>query len=181
MKRLIGAIALCISAPASAQTLADLNLPYDVPSCPAWTTQLFPPCTAAPGPDAKIFASDGSHEFLVPLSEFPTASYVDQINATVNGLTTSFTHLNDEFASVARQTKINERGVSMAFALSGIGDLASDEHVAVGFNWGTFQGQNSLAAGVAVRAADHLSFNAGFAGDLSGGNVGGRAGVRFAW
>ena len=69
----------------------------------------------------------------------------------------------------------------MAFALSGVGDLSSDEHFAVAMNWGTFQGQNSLAAGLAVRASQNSSFNAGISGDLSGGNVGGRAGVRFAW
>jgi hypothetical protein len=86
-----------------------------------------------------------------------------------------------ELAALQRQTKIDERGVSMAFALSGVGDQSSREHFSIAMNWGTFQGQNSLAAGLAVRATQNISFNAGISGNLSGGNVGGRAVVRFAW
>ena len=180
MKRVLFAAAL-IATPASAQTLQDIALPYDVPNCPTWTTQNYPPCTATPDATAHIFGEDGANEFVIPLNYFPTASSVDALSASVTSLGTSVATLNSEYALAAHQIKVNERGVSMAFALSGIGDLASDEHMAVGFNWGTFQGQNSLAAGIAIRASRHISFNAGLAGDLSGGNVGGRAGVRFAW
>lgn len=73
------------------------------------------------------------------------------------------------------------QGVAMSLAMAGIGDLQSGEHIAFSGNWGTFQGQNGGAVGVAYRLNEHLSVNAGFAGSLDGGAYGGRAGFRIGW
>jgi hypothetical protein len=69
----------------------------------------------------------------------------------------------------------------MSMAMAGTAELQTDEHFAISANWGTFQGQNGGAVGVALRVADHVSINGGFAGSLNGGSVGGRAGIRFGW
>ncbi len=75
----------------------------------------------------------------------------------------------------------SDQGVAMSMAMAGTTDLQTDEHFAVSANWGTYQGQNGAAFGVAYRVADHLSVNGGFAGSLNGGAMGGRAGIRFGW
>ncbi|HEY2886526.1 MAG TPA: YadA C-terminal domain-containing protein [Rhizomicrobium sp.] len=189
MKRLIfvAMFALCSSSASAQNSLEDMQLPLGT-GCPTNDANGFPTCLATPPPDAHMFAESSIGEFIIPASDVASAAAVDQISATLNQFGSTVNHLSSamaqfdiELAAVQRQTKINERGVSMAFALSGVGDLSSDEHFAVAMNWGTFQGQNSLAAGLAVRASQNISFNAGISGDLSGGNVGGRAGVRFAW
>lgn len=195
MKRLIfvATFALCSSSASAQNSLEDVQLPLNVflggAFCPTVDANGIPTCRATSAPDTHIFAESNTvGEFIIPLSYVASAAAVDQISATLNQFGSTVNHLSSamaqfdtELAAVQRQTKINERGVSMAFALSGVGDLSSDEHFAVAMNRGTFQGQNSLAAGLAVRASQNISFNAGISGDLSGGNVGGRAGVRFAW
>ena len=182
MKKAIFATAFTLWAGSAlaGQTLQDTPLPFGT-TCATIDANGTPTCLAVPTPDFHMFAEGPTGEFVIPLSFIPSSGFVDQINSTVNQLSVHMTQFDSELSAIQRQTKINERGVSMAIALSGVGDLSIDEHFAASVNWGTFQGQNSLAAGVAIRAADHVSFNAGISGDLSGGNVGGRAGVRFAW
>lgn len=174
---------------AAGNSLQDIQLPFGT-GCVTQDANGTPTCFATPTPQFHMFAEGevSGGEFIIPVSYVASAASVDQLSATVNQLgatlnqlNTSFGRFDAELAAIQRQSKINERGVSMAFALSGVGDLSSDEHVAISMNWGTFQGQNALAGGVAVRASQNVSFNAGISGDLSGGNVGGRAGVRFAW
>ncbi len=72
-------------------------------------------------------------------------------------------------------------GIAMSLAMDGTGELGPDEKVAISMNFGTFGGQNGVAAGVTFRVADHVTFSGGFGTGLNGGLSGGRAGVRFAW
>ncbi len=69
----------------------------------------------------------------------------------------------------------------MSLAMAGVAYLQADEHIAFSGNWGTFQGQNGGAVGVAYRLSEHISVNAGFAGSFDGGTYGGRAGFRVGW
>lgn len=48
-------------------------------------------------------------------------------------------------------------------------------------NWGTFEGENGLAAGAAVRLSYHLQLNGGVAWGLDESIAGGRVGVRVGW
>ena len=73
------------------------------------------------------------------------------------------------------------QGVAMSLAMDGVGDLGPDEKVAISMNVGTFGGQSGMAAGFAIRAADHLTFNGGVGSGFNGGLVGARAGMRLAW
>jgi hypothetical protein len=82
---------------------------------------------------------------------------------------------------LAMQDKTLRQGVAMSLAMDGTGTLGPDEHFALSMNWGTFGGQNGVAGSVAVRAADHLTFDGGIGTGLHGGLVGARAGVRIAW
>jgi hypothetical protein len=115
-------------------------------------------------------------------------SFANQVNSITNGLNA----LGTQFAAYSQQTNSilsrlqddesrNANGVAMAFAMAGVADLGPDEHVAFTGNWGTFEGRNGLAAGVAIRASENISFNGGIATGLNGGGLGGRAGFRIAW
>lgn len=135
----------------------------------------------------------------LPFDYFAKSSDVAGIQASVNSfgaqvtsITNGLNALGTQFAAYSLQTNTilgklqsdenrNADGVAMAFAMAGTGDLSRDEHVAFSGNWGTFQGRNGLAAGVAIRASEHISFNGGIAAGLNGGGVGGRAGFRIAW
>jgi hypothetical protein len=140
----------------------------------------------------------------VPLSAFARSTTVDNLAATVSGLATqqqsfssmlaglpSTSAIDNLIASVngvsaqqqalMAQDKVALQGIASALAMSGSGDLSSDENYAVSANWGTFGGQNAFAGSFAIRAADHLTFSGGIAAGVNGGPVGGRAGLRFGW
>jgi hypothetical protein len=110
---------------------------------------------------------------------------VGGLTNTVNGLSSQMHALSADLAQVqqqlAMQDKTLRQGVAMSLAMDGTGTLGPDEHFAMSMNWGTFGGQNGVAGSVAVRAADHLTFDGGIGTGLHGGLVGARAGVRIAW
>jgi hypothetical protein len=68
----------------------------------------------------------------------------------------------------------------MAFALD-VPQLQPDEKFAISGNWGTFEGENGLAAGFAARINENIEFNGGVAAGTNEGTVGGRAGFRVGW
>jgi hypothetical protein len=110
---------------------------------------------------------------------------VNGLAASVDGLSSQMHSLSTGFARVQQQLAIQDRslrqGVAMSLAMDGTGALAPEEKFAASMNWGTFGGQNGVAGSVAVRAADHLTFDGGIGTGLHGGLVGARAGVRIAW
>lgn len=110
---------------------------------------------------------------------------VSALNASVGVLSTQLSSLSIRFDQFQQQVHMEEQdlrqGVAMSLAMDGVGDLGPDEKVAISMNVGTYGGQNGIAAGVAFRAAQHLTFNAGIGTGVHGGLVGGRAGVRMAW
>jgi hypothetical protein len=138
-------------------------------------------------------------EAHIPLEDFAKSSTVDSLATTVNGLggtvnglaasvnglSSQMQTLSTGFAQLQQQLAIQDRslrqGVAMSLAMDGTGTLGPDEHFAMSMNWGTFGGQNGVAGSVAVRAADHLTFDGGIGTGLHGGLVGARAGVRIAW
>ena len=112
-------------------------------------------------------------------------SIIGVLSGTVGTLSTQFSSLSIRFDQFQQQAHMEEQslrqGVAMSLAMDGVGDLGPDEKVAISMNVGTYGGQNGIAAGVAFRAAQHLTFNAGIGTGVNGGLVGGRAGVRMAW
>lgn len=118
----------------------------------------------------------------LPLGYFATSASVAALQANVNA---SLATIGGQTDAILRQLESDEdrnaTGIAMAFAMAGTTDLGQGEHIAISGNWGTFQGRNGLAAGLAVRATEHLTFNGGLAFGLNGGDVGGRAGFRVAW
>jgi hypothetical protein len=184
---LAATIAVLLAAPAFADDWSNINLPYDVPSCPSSTGQDFPSCTAMPASDARLFSFSPSQgtEFVIPLADFATAASVHATQSQFGALQAEFGALQSQIAafqlSALTADKIQMRGISMAMAMSGIGDLSSDEHFALAGNVGLFHGQTSFSAGFAARATQNLSFNAAIAVAPSGSDVGARAGFRVAW
>jgi uncharacterized protein YoxC len=112
-------------------------------------------------------------------------STVNSLNASVGTISTQLSSLSVRFDQFQQQVHVEEQtlreGVAMSLAMSGVGELGPDEHVAISMNVGTYGGQNGVAAGVAFRAAEHLTFNGGIGTGFNRGLVGGRAGVRLAW
>lgn len=110
---------------------------------------------------------------------------VSALSASVSTASTQLQSLSIQFNQLQQQTQIEDRtlrqGVAMSLAMDGVGDLGADEHFAISMNFGTFGGQNGMAAGFAFRAAEHLTFNGGIGAGVNGGLVGGRVGARLAW
>ena len=110
---------------------------------------------------------------------------VNSLNANVGTLSTQLSSLSIRFDQFQQQVHLEEQtlreGVAMSLAMDGVGDLGPDEKVAISMNVGTYGGQNGIAAGIAFRAAEHLTFNGGIGTGFNRGLVGGRAGVRLAW
>lgn len=110
---------------------------------------------------------------------------VSALSTNVNAMSAQLSSLSVQFTHLQQQAQLQDRdlrqGVAMSLAMDGVGDLGRDEHVAISMNFGTFGGQNGMAAGIAFRAADHLTFNGGIGTGVNGGLVGGRVGARLAW
>lgn len=114
----------------------------------------------------------------IPLSQFATSSDVDRLKGDMQGFDQEVSALNE---TLAKQSIATNQGIALSLAIAGTGDISSDEHFAVSANWGTFNGENGVAAGFAMRVRDHLVVNAAVASALSGGQMAGRAGIRFGW
>ena len=110
---------------------------------------------------------------------------VSALFTNVNAMSAQLNSLSVQFTQLQQQAQLQDRdlrqGVAMSLAMDGVGDLGPDEHVAISMNFGTFGGQNGMAAGIAFRASDHLTVNGGIGSGVNGGLVGGRVGARFAW
>lgn len=110
---------------------------------------------------------------------------VSALSTNVNAMSAQLNSLSVKFSQLQQQAQLQDRdlrqGVAMSLAMDGVGDLGPDEHVAISMNFGTFGGQNGMAAGIAFRASDHLTVNGGIGSGVNGGLVGGRVGARFAW
>jgi autotransporter adhesin len=122
-----------------------------------------------------------STSFASLSSNFSSLSMsVSALSASVSAVSTQLQSLSQQFAAYQQQTQLEDRtlrqGVAMSLAMDGVGTLGPDEKVAISMNVGTYGGQNGLAAGVAFRAGEHLSFNGGVGGGLNGGlSAAGRA------
>jgi hypothetical protein len=69
----------------------------------------------------------------------------------------------------------------MAFAMAGVPTVLPNETFVMTANWGTFEGENGVAAGAAVRLSGHLQLNGGVAWGLNENIAGGRVGARVGW
>ena len=69
---------------------------------------------------------------------------------------------------------------AVALAMGGAA-LPDNKRYAVSANWGTFCGENALAATAAFRLNEFAYAHGGIGLGTSRGGVGGRAGVTFAW
>ena len=153
--------------------------------------------SACPGaPRVTTFGSDDDPSFyalnctnsilvLINLNEFARRDDLGSLQSGLNDLDARMATLAFQTDASLKRLQAdadrNTTGVAMSFAMSGAGDLAPGETVALSANWGTFGGRNGLAAGFAVRASDHVTFNGAAAFGDKDGAVGGRAGVRFSW
>lgn len=120
------------------------------------------------------------------------SSSLNALSANVNAVSGAVSTLQSDVADLSTQAKNLEQklesqdaslrqGVAISLAMDGTSDIAPDEHVSVSFNWGTFGGQNAVAAGVAFRPAQHFILNGGVGAGFRGGLIGGRAGLRMGW
>ncbi len=83
--------------------------------------------------------------------------------------------------SVSNRTDEAVTGVAMAFAMAGSTTLMPGEKFAFTSNWGTFQGENGVAADAAIRVASNVQLNGAVAVGLGENIAGGRVGLRVGW
>ncbi len=79
------------------------------------------------------------------------------------------------------QIDTNTEGIAMAFALSGASLLPTDSSFALSLNYGHFDGSNAVAFGAAGRLDEGVYLSGGLGVGTDSGEVGGRAGLTFAW
>jgi hypothetical protein len=89
--------------------------------------------------------------------------------------------LNARIDSIDGKTNRALQGVAMAFAMAGTPTLMANETFAFSGNWGTYEGQQGLAFGAALRLHRNIQANAGIAYGPNQNTLGGRAGLRVAW
>lgn len=83
---------------------------------------------------------------------------------------------------VQNQVDDNTEGIAMTAALTGVPAIVPHgKSGIVAINYGTYGGENGVAAGGAVRLVNDFYGKAGIAVGLGRGNVGGRAGFAWAW
>ena len=63
----------------------------------------------------------------------------------------------------------------------GGGTLPDNKRYAVSVNWGGYHGTNAFAANALLRVNDNIVINGGIGVGVTKGDVGGRAGVTYAW
>ena len=64
---------------------------------------------------------------------------------------------------------------------SGLGNLPCGQNFGLAVNWGTFEGENAVAASGEVRLYDSLYCNGSVGVGCNEGTVGGRAGFAYSW
>ena len=75
-----------------------------------------------------------------------------------------------------------QQGVAMAMAMAGgTAILPEDKDHAISVDWGTFDGQNATAISGVQRLGDRLFLNGAVGIGCNQANVGGRAGLTYAW
>lgn len=151
-------------------------------------------------PDSSSPIGFSSLTGTVPLSLFASSASVSSLQSQMQ---TSFAAINAAVANNSTAIAANSaaiaqlqaqmasqnsgfkhyaaQGIAQSLAMAGVGDIGSDERFSLSANWGTFGGENGVAIGAAVRISNHVSFNAGFASSVEGGQSGARAGIRVGW
>ena len=148
-----------------------LDNPMGLPAKEAFLSGIATSCTAGPSVITATGINTCPNEIEaqveINLNQFARQSDLQALQTQMNAVQ----------SDSIRQNK----GIAMSLAMAGVAYLQPDEHIAFSGNWGTFQGQNGGALGVAYRLSDHISVNGGFAASFDGGAYGGRAGFRIGW
>jgi len=89
--------------------------------------------------------------------------------------------VNARLSDVQTQTRRNTDGIAIAIAMGGL-SLPANKDVAIGANFGVFDGSHAFATQGAFKVNDNLIFNTGIGFALgSDTTVGGRMGLMAAW
>ncbi|HZN30895.1 MAG TPA: YadA-like family protein [Xanthobacteraceae bacterium] len=109
---------------------------------------------------------------------------VSQLTSIASGITaglqSQINRLQSQVNQVNQRVDTANAGAAMAMALSG-GFLPDQKNFAVAFNYGTFQGQNAAALSTFLRMNEYVVFSAGMSYGVEAKQLGGRAGLLFAW
>lgn len=133
--------------------------------------------TAAQTGTTQIVTSDASGNLATStLAGLGLASSGD-----ISAINSQLASINNRIDDLYSRSDKANAGVAMAFAMAGVPSLMPGEHLAMTFNYGTFQGQNGLAINAAYRLTDNMQLTGGIGYGANEGIVGGRAGLRVAW
>jgi trimeric autotransporter adhesin len=102
------------------------------------------------------------------------------LNANVGTIFGNLASLNANIAHINKEIGRLDGGVAMAFAMGGA-YLPEGRQFAISANLGTFNGQQAIGGGAAVRLADNLVLQGGIAGVPASRQVGGRVGLTASW
>jgi len=107
---------------------------------------------------------------------------VGQLNAVVAGMNyqPQIDGLQSQINNANQRIDKVNGGVAMAMAMGG-GSLPDNKKFALGVNYGTFAGQNAFALSSALRLNANVVASGALGFGVDQNQIGGRAGLQFAW
>jgi hypothetical protein len=139
------------------------------------TTYALPGVTSA----ASLAAQSGTTYFTTTDSSGHIAESVYGPQNITN-LYAGVASLNSSVATLNNDIIKAYEGTAIAIALGG-GTLPDNKRYAVSVNWGGYHGTNAFAANALLRVNDNIVINGGIGVGVTKCDVGGRAGVTYAW
>jgi hypothetical protein len=138
---------------------------------------------AAQSGPLQLVTSDASGNLATStLAGLGLASTTDitNINNQIAGINNQIAGINAQIGNLATGINRAYSGSAMAMALTG-GWLPDSKNFAVSVNWGNFRGQNATAFSGYYRVSPNVVVSGGLSWGVEQGQIGGRAGMLFAW